>query len=131
MGETKKRELGALMRKLGPEPLTGAEKQRRHRAKVKARLAEAEELKARLDGGLGSNFIGLRAFYESILAELGAAPEEREALIGDLEALSGELREFARQRGEKALAALRARRRKGDGGLLSRLAALKPDKAEG
>ncbi len=115
------------MRKLGPQPLTGAEKQRRHRERVKARLAEAKELRAQLDGDLGPNFLGLGVFYDSILAELGAAAEEREALTANLESFCEELRDFARQRGEKELAALRARRRRAGGSLLSRLTAMKPE----
>ncbi len=114
------------MRKIGPEPLTGAQKQRRHRERVKARLAEAEILRARLQGGVESP-VGLIGFYEGALAELGANSDERLALCGDLRELLQDMRDLARRRAEDDLAALRAKRRKAGASLLARLAAIKPE----
>jgi hypothetical protein len=73
------------MRKLGAQPLTGAEKQRRHRERVKARLAEAERLKILLVPGPGQGVRDLPAIYDHILNELGATHEEREALRAEVE----------------------------------------------
>lgn len=117
------------MRKLGPEPLTGAQKQRRHRDRVKARLAEAEILRAKFQGEAGS-LVGLGEFYEAMLREVGATPDESRTLCGDLADLLRDVQDAARQRGEKELAILRARRRKTGASLLARLAAIKPEPAQ-
>ena len=115
------------MRRLGPEPLTGAQKQRRHRERIKARLAEAKIWREGLQGG---GLPGLGDFFKEILADLGATPDEGKALCGNLQPLLRDMREAARQRGERDLASLRAKRRKAGGSLLDRLAAIKSEMAE-
>jgi hypothetical protein len=115
-----------VMRRLGDKPLTGAEKQKRHREKVKARLAEATALKAyALARDLTSGELaGLRAFYVSLLLELGASAEEAEMLTATLADAQVEIAALLRARGQAALAGLRGRKRKrGGGSLLARLAA--------
>jgi DNA repair ATPase RecN len=114
------------MRRLGPEALSGAEKQRRHRERVKTRLAEADRLKARFCAP-GDDLPGLRAFYQAVLAELGAKPEECASLSEDIHRLRAQIGELARQSAEAALEALRANRRKARSSLLARLASAKPD----
>jgi hypothetical protein len=79
------------MRQIGPRPLTGAEKQRRHRERVKIRLAEAERLKALLADGAGDGLAGLAAFYDNILGRLGAVAEERNLLMAEVPAIQCEL----------------------------------------
>jgi len=103
---------GGPMRKLGPQPLTGAEKQRRHRERVKARLAEAERLKALLANGPGNVLPGLYTFYDNILAERGATPDERELLHGQLATIQSELRAVLEARAQNDLESLRNRQRK-------------------
>jgi len=117
------------MRRLGPEPLSGAEKQRRHRERVKARLAEADRLRARL-GASSEKLAGLEEFYRAILMELGAKPEECASLSEDIDGLRAQIGDLARQSAERALEALRAKRRKTRSSLLSRLAAAKPGAEE-
>lgn len=114
------------MRKLGLKPLTGAEKQRRHREKVKARLAEAERLRQRLGDGAAASLPGLGDFYEAILVELGAGPDERGALGENIDVLRSLVDELVRQRAGRELDELRARRRASRSSLLGRLAADKP-----
>jgi hypothetical protein len=114
------------MRRLGPEPLSGAEKQRRHRERVKARLAEADRLKARF-GAPSKDLPGLRVFYQAVLAEFGAKPEECARLSENIELLRAQIGDLARQSAEGALEALRANRRKAGSSLLARLAPAKPD----
>jgi hypothetical protein len=109
------------MKRLGPQPLTGAEKQRRHRERVKARLAEAERLKSLLSGGESLELPGIGALYESLLAEAGATADEREALRARLPAAQAEIRAFFKAKAEADLARLREERRKGRSSLLSRL----------
>lgn len=113
------------MRRLGPLPLTGAEKQRRHRERVKARLAEAERLRALFADGQGHALPGLSAVYDHILNELGARPDEREALKGQIEAIQTELRAVLEARARNDLEHMRAKQRKRKTGLLARLDGLK------
>ncbi len=80
------------MRQIGPRPLTGAEKQRRHRERLKVRLAEAERLKALVADATGDGLPGLAAFYDNIVGRLGAAAEERDLLMAELPAIQSELR---------------------------------------
>ncbi len=114
------------MRRLGPTALTGAEKQRRHREKVKARLAEAERLKAVFAGADDSDSGAVAALYDSILAERGAELEERDALRSAATAAEAEIRAVLEARAEKDLAALRERRRGRASSLLARLDAIRP-----
>ncbi len=116
------------MRRLGPTPLSGAEKQRRHREKVKARLAEAERLKQQLSGGSAGALAGLLDFYQAVLVEAGASQEERAALGENLDALQAQVGELVRRRAGEALEELRARRRKARSSLLARLTPAKPER---
>jgi hypothetical protein len=116
------------MRKLGPTALTGAEKQRRHRERVKARLAEAERLR-RLIGGDEGLLPGFAAFYEALLAEAGASPDEREALKDRAAAHQAAMRAAMEPRLCKEIVALRQTRRKHASSLLARLSAIKPAKS--
>jgi hypothetical protein len=101
------------MRQIGIRPLTGAEKQRRHRERVKARLAEAERLKALLDHGRGDPLHGLAVFCDNILEELGAATEERDLLKVELPAIQGEIRAALEARARSDLEKARATARMG------------------
>ena len=100
------------MRQIGTRPLTGAEKQRRHRERVKARLAEAERLKALLDDGRGDPLRSLAVFYDNILGELGAATEERDRLKVELPAIQGEMRAALEARARRDLEKARATARR-------------------
>ena len=100
------------MRQIGNRPLTGAEKQRRHRERVKARLAEAERLKALLEDGRGDPLPGLAAFYYNILGELGAAMDERDRLKLELPAIQGEIRAALETRARGDLERARSTARK-------------------
>jgi hypothetical protein len=102
-------------------PLTGAEKQRRHREKVKARLAEAARLCERLAESEADAASGL---YDAILAELGASDDEREMLAAGVAAAQAEWRAFLMQRARDDLARLREERRKRRSSLLARLDAV-------
>lgn len=112
---------GGAMRKLGLQPLTGAEKQRRHRERVKARLAEADRLKAILAAGPGNVLPGLSAFYDNVLGEIGATPAEREALVAQLPTIQSDLRMFLLARAQTDLEQFRAMMRKRKASLLARL----------
>jgi hypothetical protein len=109
------------MRRLGAAPLTGAEKQRRHRERIKARLAEAARLSARLGAGEANETMAL---YDSILTGLGATDDEREALAGAATGLQAEWRAFLAARAGDDLARLREDRRKRRSSLLARLDAM-------
>jgi hypothetical protein len=109
------------MRRLGPLPLTGAEKQRRHRERVKARLAEAERLKALLGVDQGNIIPGLVVFYDHILAELGAAVEERELLKGEAPNIQNEIRAALEARARHDLQRVRATKRRRESRKLARL----------
>ena len=136
------------MRRLGDKPLTGAEKQKRHRERVKARLEEAAALKERflardLEHDLGRELAqenlaqenlaqafgaagapaGLSAYYGSLLRELGASAEEAQALTATLADAQGELALLLRARGQAALENWRARKKRCGVSLLARLAA--------
>ncbi len=100
------------MRQIGSLPLTGAEKQRRHRERVKARLAEAERLKALLAVGDSVFCSGLAAFYDHILADLGAATAERDQLSAELPAIQSEVRAALEARARNDLERARAPARK-------------------
>lgn len=115
------------MKKLGPTALTGAEKQRRHRERVKARLAEAERLRRLIRGDEGL-LPGFAAFYEALLVEAGASPDEREALKDRAAAHQAAMRTAMEPRLCKELDALRQTRRKHASSLLARLSAIKPAK---
>jgi hypothetical protein len=117
---------GGAMRKLGPQPLTGAEKQRRHRERVKARLAEAERLKALLVSSPGNGLPGLSAVYDHILDELGAAFGERETLRAQVGGIQSELMAVLEARARNDLEHLRAKRHKRKSSLLSSLDTIKP-----
>jgi hypothetical protein len=106
--------------------LSGAEKQRRHREKVKARLAEGERLKALL--GEGGLLPGFAVFCDALFDELGAAADEREALKSRAAALQAELRGGFEARLRDEIEILRERRRKQASSLLARLGAVKPGK---
>lgn len=99
-------------------PLTGAEKQRRHREKVKARLAEAARLSERLAAGERDS---ASALYDAILGEFGASDDEREALGSAAAAAQTDWRAFLTQRARDDLARLRDERRKRRSSLLARL----------
>jgi hypothetical protein len=99
------------MRRLGPQPLTGAEKQRRHRERVKARLAEAERLKALLANGPSNVLQGLSSFYDNILGELGATADERDALKAELATIQSELRAVLEARAQNDLEWIREKER--------------------
>lgn len=99
------------MRRLGPQPLTGAEKQRRHRERVKARLAEAERLKALLANGPSNVLQGLSSFYDNILGELGATADERDALKAELPTIQSELRAVLEARAQNDLEWIREKER--------------------
>ncbi len=100
------------MRQIGSRPLTGAEKQRRHRERVKARLAEAERLKALLGVGTSEFCSGLPAFYDNILADLGATMEERDHLKAEHPAIQREMRTALEARARDDLERARAPARK-------------------
>ncbi len=100
------------MRQIGSRPLTGAEKQRRHRERVKARLAEAERLKALLGVGTSEFCAGLAAFYDNILADLGATMEERDLLNAERPAIQSEMRVALEARARNDLERARATARK-------------------
>jgi hypothetical protein len=114
------------MRRLGPQPLTGAEKQRRHRERIKARLAEADRLKAIFSQAPGGVAPGLSALYDNILSELGASREEREALAGNAGAILAELRAVLEARAHNDFDNLRAKKPKGRARPNSRLVEAKP-----
>ncbi|MGO8737701.1 hypothetical protein [Rhodoblastus sp.] len=95
------------MRQIGPRPLTGAEKQRRHRERVKTRLAEAERLKALLGVDDGEFCSGLAVCYDNVLANIGAAMEERDLLKAELPAIQGEMRAVLEARARNDLDRLR------------------------
>jgi hypothetical protein len=111
------------MRKLGTNPLTGAEKQKRHRERVKARLAEAEKLKQRLADVCALPYLLQRC--DAVLSELGADAEERAALAGGFEKLDAEISALVRERAGEALGDLRSKGRRGRSSLLARLSAVK------
>jgi hypothetical protein len=67
------------MRELGEKPSTGAQKQKRHREGVKARLAEAVALKARAESDPGGS-PGLKTFCHGLLRALGASAHEAQRL---------------------------------------------------
>ncbi len=114
------------MRRLGHQPLTGAEKQKRHREKVKARLAEAETLKRSFaDGGANALFY-LPQRLDAVLAELGANAEERAALVGRFDDLDAEIFAVIWERAAEALSDLRSKGRRGRSSLLARLSPVKP-----
>jgi hypothetical protein len=100
------------MRQIGSRPLTGAEKQRRHRERVKARLAEAERLKALLAVGTGEFCSGLPAFYDNILADLGATMEERDLLKAEHPVIQSEIRTALAARARNDLERSRATRKR-------------------
>jgi len=112
-----------IMRRLGEKPLSGAEKQRRHRERVKARLAEAVALKTRLEAGPGE-ILGLKTVYESLLRELGASAEEARHLSESAAGVQDDVLAALRQRGEAALQTLRRERARNGSSLLARLAAM-------
>lgn len=109
------------MRKLGASPLTGAEKQRRHRERTKARLAEAERLKSLFAGADGAGFPGLAALYDSLLTSLGASADERAALNAGVEAIAADLHAALAARAGDDLARLREDKRRRRTSLLARL----------
>ncbi len=115
------------LRRLGETPLTGAEKQKRHRERVKARLAEAAALRARY-GGVGGALAGLPDFFAAMLRGQGASEEEVALLCADLAAVEAEAAALLRGAAEKSLETLRARRGKAKSSLLSRLAAMEAAK---
>jgi hypothetical protein len=98
------------MRRLGITPLTGAEKQKRHRERVKARLAEAEKLKLRLANTSAAPYLLARC--SAVLEELGADAEERSALLREFEGFDAEIAALLRARAEVALAHLRSKGRR-------------------
>ncbi|MCW2273539.1 hypothetical protein GJ654_05140 [Rhodoblastus acidophilus] len=104
---------------MGETPLTGAQKQKRHREKVKARLAEADSLKAREKTSPG-DIPGLTGFYRDLLRELGASPEEAEQIAGGA-GFQDDIVALLRKRGKAALAALRRPRKPAGASLLERL----------
>ena len=108
------------MRRLGDKPLTGAQKQKRHREKVKARLAEAELLKARESAAPGG-IPGLESFYRDLLRELGATPEEENRLAEGAGSFQQDIVAALRKRGHAALDALRRQRTQASSSLLARL----------
>jgi len=112
------------MRKLGTAPLSGAEKQRRHRDKVKARLAEAARLKDLLDDGAG-----FASWYEAALAELEVTAEERAALDLRAGAIEAQLRAALAARLAHELEQARDQRRKKGSSLLARLDSIRPREA--
>jgi tRNA A37 threonylcarbamoyltransferase TsaD len=107
---------------LGEKPLTGAQKQKRHREKVKAKLAEAQALKARADSAPG-DIPGLKTFYLDLLRELGASAEEAKQICEAAASLQEDIVAALRKRGQAALEALRRRPQAGSS-LLARLAAM-------
>jgi redox-regulated HSP33 family molecular chaperone len=109
------------MRKIGERPLTGAEKQKRHRKRVKERLAEAQTLKDRFTKSLSDECPCIGEHFRTYLAKLGAAPEEIELLLGRTHALNEEVKALLRDRAETALDALRSERRRTRNSLLARL----------
>ncbi|MDI9847161.1 hypothetical protein QM467_03685 [Rhodoblastus sp. 17X3] len=109
------------MRKLGASPLTGAEKQRRHRERTKARLAEAERLKSLFAGEDRGAFPGLAALYDSLLTGLGASADEREALAAGVGAVAADLHAALAARAGDDLAQLREDKRWRPTSLLARL----------
>ena len=112
------------MRRLGETALTGAQKQKRHREKVKARLAEADWLKARAESAPG-DIPGLKTFYRDLLRELGASTEEAKQLSEAATSFQEDIVASLRKRGQSALEALRRRKRTQTGSsLLARLAAM-------
>jgi F0F1-type ATP synthase membrane subunit b/b' len=115
------------MRKIGERPLTGAEKQRRHRERVKARLAEAAALKEQLSETLGEDFPSVRVYLGNCFDSMGATPDEKSALQARLDDITVELQDFLRDRAEQALDRLRGERRKARSSLVSRMAAATRD----
>ncbi|MBB4198207.1 hypothetical protein CCR94_12400 [Rhodoblastus sphagnicola] len=111
------------MRRLGEKPLSGAEKQKRHRERVKARLAEAVALKARAEAAPGE-IPGLKTFYEGLLRELGGSADEAKQLSQAAASFEEDIVSNLRKRGQAALVALRRQRAKTGSSLLSRLAAM-------
>ena len=113
------------MRKIGTQPLTGAEKQKRHRERVKARLEEAANMKERLAAAMADEFPGLRDGFAACLAQIGADADETEVLTQDLSVLRAELKVLLGERAQTALENLRAEQRRKRSSLLSRMAAIK------
>jgi len=111
------------MRKLGEKALTGAQKQKRHRERVKARLAEAEALKARMESAPGG-IPGLKGFYHDLLRELGANAQEAKQLSEAAASFQEDIVVSLRKRGQAALAALRRQGPHPASSLLARLAAM-------
>ncbi|MCW2283085.1 hypothetical protein M2323_000768 [Rhodoblastus acidophilus] len=93
------------MRRLGERPLTGAQKQKRHRERLKARLAEADSLKAR-EQAVGGDILAVIAFYRDLLRELGASAQEAEQIAGG-PGFQDDIVALLRLRGQAALDALR------------------------
>jgi hypothetical protein len=120
-GVTNLHNLGQAMRKLGAQPLTSAEKQRRHRARTKARLAEAERLKRLFAGDDGAGFPGLAALYDSLIAGLGASLEERDALNAGVGSVAADLFAALAARAGDDLARLRDDKLRRRTSLLARL----------
>jgi hypothetical protein len=108
-------------------PLTGAEKQRRHRERVKARLVEAEALRARLGAAEAGALASLRVYCEAVLVEVGADFGEREAFAGKRAAIEAEIDALIRERCARGLEQLRAKRRSARSSLLARLSPVKPE----
>jgi hypothetical protein len=106
---------------LGKTPLTGAQKQKRHREKIKARLAEADSLKAREKASKG-DIPGLTGVYRQLLRELGASPEEAERIAEDA-GVHDDIVALLRRRGLAALEALRRPATQAGTSLLARLQA--------
>lgn len=112
--------------KTGGATTNGREKQRRHRERVKARLAEAERLKILLAPAPGEGVRDIPAIYDHILNELGATHEEREALRAEIGAIQSELRAVLEARARNDLERIRARQRKRNVSLLPRLEDVRP-----
>jgi hypothetical protein len=119
--KTNRQTFGQAMHKLGASPLTGAEKQRRHRERTKARLAEADRLKSLVAGDDGAGFPGLSALYNSLLTGLGASADEREALNAGVGAIATDLHAALAARAGEDLAQLREDKRRRRTSLLARL----------
>jgi len=111
------------MRRLGETPLTGAQNQRRRREKIKAQLVEADVLEARQSTAAGE-IPGLTGFYQNLLRELGASPEESTQICEAAATLQDDIVALLRKRGQAALDALRRQRPPVGSSLLARLAAM-------
>jgi hypothetical protein len=90
--------------------LTGAEKQRRHRERIKARLAEADRLKSLLAQGDSDEAVCLGAVYDKMLSEFGATLAERETLKSGFSAVHAELRAVLETRARHDLDHLRGQK---------------------